>query len=233
MPFIDIHARVRSNVYVTADVCLTTFELIKPSELHFQAGQYLFLQASPRVVRAYSIASAPHEKNNIEFCVKRVEGGVASNFIWNLKEGDEVVLKGIFGRFVYKSDPQLEKIVMIGTGTGVAPLKSMIEFALLNGEQRPIHLLFGEKTKSDLFYLDIFEDWHKRFSNFTYDLCTSRETLEGIYSGRVTGKLQELLPSTTKTSFYLCGGQAMLKDAINILLQHQVPKETIYFEKFF
>ena len=58
MPFIDIHARVRSNVYVTADVCLTTFELIKPSELHFQAGQYLFLQASPRVVRAYSIASA-------------------------------------------------------------------------------------------------------------------------------------------------------------------------------
>lgn len=233
MPFIDITARVRSNIYVTADVCLTTFDLIQPTELNFQAGQYLFIQASPRVVRAYSIASAPHEKHSFEFCTKRVIDGVASNYIWNLKEGDQVNLKGIFGKFVYKSDPQIEKIVMVGTGTGVAPLKSMIEFALRNGEKRPMHLLFGEKTKADLFYLDILADWKQKFPNFTYQLCTSRETNDGIYTGRVTGKLQELFPLTSKTSFYLCGGQAMLKDVIDMLLKHNTSKETIYFEKFF
>ena len=233
MPFLDLHARVRSNIYVTADVCLTTFEFIKPKEFTFVAGQYLFLQASPRVVRAYSISSAPHQKDSIEFCVKRVPDGVASNYIWNLKEGDEVMLKGTFGRFVFKSDPYIEKIVMVGTGTGVAPLKSMIEQALIDGETRPIHLLFGEKTKADLFYLDLFESWQKQFPNFRYDLCVSRESIPGLFSGRVTGKLQEMLPSLTKTSFYLCGGQMMLRDAIDILLKHSVPKEAIYFEKFF
>lgn len=55
---------------------------------------------------------------------------------------------------------------MVGTGTGVAPLKSMIEYALENGEKRPMHLLFGESTVKSFFYLDVLADLQKKISAF-------------------------------------------------------------------
>ncbi|MBI4836187.1 MAG: FAD-dependent oxidoreductase [Candidatus Abawacabacteria bacterium] len=207
--------------------------LVNPVELQFKAGQYLFIKASERVLRAYSIASSPAQKNEIEFCVKRVEGGVASNFLWNLQPNDEIDLTGTFGHFIYKSDVQIERIVMIGTGTGVAPLKSMIEFALTEGEKRPLHLFFGERMKEDFYYLDQFAAWATNYPNFTYTLCASREEAEGFFYGRVTQALEKVLPVEKATSFYLCGGQAMLTDVRDLLEKYSVETKNIYQEKFF
>lgn len=230
---IDIVAKVRSNTYVTEDVCIILLDIVSPAYYSFKAGQYLFVQASERVLRAYSIASTPQQKGMIEFCIERVPGGVASNYLWNLQPEQKITMKGTFGHFFYKSDPKVDAIVMIGTGTGVAPLKSMIEYALENGEKRPIHLLFGESTVKSFFYLDVLADLQKKFPHFTYDLCVSREEQAGFFSGRVTARLPEIMNRFPNASYYLCGGQAMLTDVRAQLAEAQVPAPQVYFEKFF
>jgi len=233
MPLIPIKATVKSNVRVTNDVCLTVMTITSPANLQFKAGQYLFIKASERVLRAYSLSSLPSMLPEIEFCVERVEGGVASNYIWNLQPGQEVELTGVFGQFVYKNDPLIEKIVMIGTGTGVAPLKAMIEQALLDGETRPIHLLFGEKTQADFYFIELFQNLKKQYPNFSYTLCCSREEVGGFFFGRVTKALEAMFPLEQKTSFYLCGGQAMLTDVRTLLTSKNIVPKFIYQEKFF
>lgn len=233
MPLIPISAVVKENRHVTDSVCVVTLTLLKPTDIDFKAGQYLFVKASERVLRAYSIASSPHQRGEIEFCVKRIEGGVASNYIWNLQVGQTVELTGTFGHFFYKQDPHIEQIFLIGTGTGVAPLKSMFTFALESGEKRPIHLLFGEREIKDFYYLQELAIFKQKYPNFNYTLCASRETGEGFYSGRVTQALATLFPLSKKTSFYLCGGQAMLTDVKAFLVTNNVPAGNVYLEKFF
>lgn len=233
MPLLPIRARVVKNDHVTDQVCITTFELISPNKLTFKAGQYLFLKASDRVVRAYSIASSPLVDNVFEFCVKRVEGGVASNYIWNLSAGQEVDLTGTFGQFVYKHDVSIEKMIFVGTGTGIAPLKSMIEYGLASGDKRPMHLFFGEREKKDFYYLDWLAAMKKEYANFSYTLCASRDHADGFFAGRVTAAMEILFPLTQKTNFYLCGGQAMLTDVRALLQSHNVHAGNIYWEKFF
>lgn len=233
MPLIPIKATVKSNTRVTHDVCVTVMTITSPKDLQFKAGQYLFVKASERVLRAYSISSLPATLPDVEFCVERVEGGVASNYIWNLVPGQEVELTGVFGQFTYKADPTIERVVMIGTGTGVAPLKVMIEQALADGETRPLHLLFGEKTKADFYYTDDLKQLSQKYPNFTYDLCSSREEVDGFFYGRVTKALEGMFPLDKKTSFYLCGGQAMLSDVRNLLTIKNVHPKFVYQEKFF
>lgn len=233
MPLIPIQAVVKENRYVTDSVCIVTLTLIKPAEIDFKAGQYLFVKANERVLRPYSIASSPSLRNEVEFCVKRIEGGVASNYIWNLQAGQTVELTGVFGHFFYKQDSQMERIVLIGTGTGVAPLKSMFIFALESGETRPIHLFFGEREIKDFYYLDELAEYREKYPHFTYTLCASRDTGDGFFSGRVTQALGETVPLQKKTSFYLCGGQAMLTDVRAFLITNNVLPGQIYLEKFF
>lgn len=233
MPFIDIRAKVKKNDHVTDDVCLVIFEMIEPQELHFKAGQYLFLHASEKVIRPFSIASSPDKAIEFEFCVKLVPNGVASNYIWNLKPGEEVTLKGVFGNFVYHKDPNIEEIFMIATGTGIAPIKSMLLYELANGEKRPIHVLFGESMIKDFFYLDLFAELAKKYPNLTYELCCSREQKGGFVAGRVQVALQKYFPLTKKSSFYVCGGKQMIVDLLDCISKNGGNSQYIYHEKFF
>lgn len=89
---IDIVAKVRSNTYVTEDVCIILLDIVSPEYYSFKAGQYLFVQASERVL-AYSIASTPQQKGMIDFCIERVPGGVASNYLWNLQPEQKITMK--------------------------------------------------------------------------------------------------------------------------------------------
>ncbi len=233
MPFFDIRARVKKNDHVTTDVCLVTFEMIEPQELHFKAGQYLFVHASDRVIRPFSIASSPNDSHEVEFCVKLVPDGVASNYLWNLKVGDEVVLKGVFGNFVYRKDPEIEEIFMIAAGTGIAPIKSMLLYELAHGEKRPVHLIFGESTVKDFYYLNVFKDLMAKYPNLTCDLCSSREPKDGFLTGRVQMGLQKYFPIAKKSSFYICGGKNMIMEVSDLIVKNGGDAKHIYHEKFF
>ncbi len=233
MPFFEIRATVKENNHVTDTVCLITFTMVEPQRIDFKAGQYLFVHASERVLRPFSISSAPEDQTEFEFCVEVIPGGVASNYLWNLKVGEEVKLKGVFGQFVYRQDPAIEQIFMIGTGTGIAPLKSMLLHELKQGEKRPMHLLFGESFVKDFYYHDVLDDLAKQYPNFTYDLCASREEKDGFICGRVQVGLQKYFPLDKKASFYICGSKEMIMSTSDFIVQNGGDAKHIYHEKFF
>src|SRR3989338_369782 len=108
-----------------------------PENFEFNAGQYLSISVvdaeGKKIRRPYSIASSPNHKGFIELCVKRVENGLASNFICNLKKGDVVEFLGPIGNFVINENSKKKDLIFISNGTGIAPFISMIPCLLESG----------------------------------------------------------------------------------------------------
>jgi len=211
---------------------------IENDELDFIPGQFLQLRISSQK-RYYSIASLPNDKKYFELLVKLVEGGVASTFFLNAKIGEEVEFFGPFGSFTIKSTDKNK--IFLATGTGIAPIKSQI-FSFLPQSKVFLFLLWGLKTRQDVYF---FEEWKKLsvvYLNFQFKICLDKEDnfsgLDERYFAK--GRVQENLLSFLKEKklqiedfeYYICGVPAMVEDTINLLLKGGVKKESIFFEKY-
>src|SRR6202042_3443956 len=98
------------------------------------------------IVRAYSIASPLEDHNRFSLCLNRVQDGFMSNFLCDMKEGDEIGCQGPFGDFILR--PPLRDTVFIATGTGIAPFRSMLHWLLAKSDRhqgRRFSLLFGAR----------------------------------------------------------------------------------------
>ena len=107
------------------------FDLIEPKEIIFKAGQYLVLKVPSEkgpVSRLYSIASPNAVKNSFELIIGIIPGGLASNYLFSLKENSEIIFQGPAGMFGLKDDTR-EKVFLV-TGTGIAPVRSMLKSTL-------------------------------------------------------------------------------------------------------
>lgn len=145
----------------------------------FVAGQYLSVRYHD-VTRVYSIASSPN-REGVEFCVRRVPGGrLTSDLAVDLDVGDEVTLRGPYGDLVLEP-PSPRDVVFLATGTGVAPLKGMIDYCFEEGmdrfrdEPRDVWLFLGAAWEDTLPYDDAFRSYADALENFHYVPTLSRE----------------------------------------------------------
>lgn len=214
---------------IAHDVYGLRFE--KPEGFDYQAGQFVQWEVpdgESMVLRSYSLSSTPAD-DFIEFCVKYVEGGKASEWIKSVSEGQELTFKGPQGRFV--SSGEEEAIYFVATGAGLAPIIGMIADLLDNTSvKKPIVLLFGNRHAEDIIWQDRLADFADRYDNFTYQLCLSQpgDDWDGL-SGHVTDHLGEDL---IDKHFYLCGSLAMVKDVRIFLTKAGVDGKKIHFEIF-
>ena len=120
------------------------------------------------------------------------------------------------GPFTLQHEPDRE-LLFIGTGTGVAPLWSMMATLLEEASFRSIRLLWGLRTESDRYYLKELEVWATQYENFSYDLTLSKPSVgwQGK-QGRVTDLLEELA-TADRLAAYICGNLAMVKEVSNLL----------------
>lgn len=210
------------------------FRFSSDPKINFQAGQFLSLQFSPTAWRAYSIASAPSEKE-IEFVVRLVPGGAASEIFKNTKVGDTFPFKGPFGNFLLSKNKDAN-LIFCGTGTGIAPLRSMIITEGETKSPRPMKLLYGGRNPDDIAYLDQLEDWGK---NLNVQLGFSREiqgfepkkTETEIQNTRITKFLETLSPDENN-EFYICGNGDMVQSVTQMLQSQGVSREQIFMERF-
>ncbi len=228
-------APVKKITKLTENVWVYDFDYSK-DPLDFQPGQFFMidvLDGNPqKAQRSYSIASSPANKEFFSICIKLIEGGRGSNYFKSLKVGDECSFIGAYGRFFLQD---LEKdIVMVATGTGVAPFMSMLSVLWDKGFNKPVTLYFGVKNESDLFYLDILKKWEAEHDNFTLLITLSDPPAgwKGL-KGRVTAHLEEAMIEAGNTAIYLCGNGAMIKDVREMMLAKGIPKEDIHFEQFY
>jgi len=229
--------QLNSNTY------LYHFDLIEPKEIFFKPGQYVMLKvpsAKGPVSRLYSISSSNTTKNSFELIIGIISGGLASNYLFSLKENTEVTFQGPAGMFGLKENNR-DKIFLI-TGTGIAPVRAMLnsELRIQNSE-----LFWGLKNYQDVYLLEELKNYELRITNFKFKICLSREQNLDIVPkedqkyfelGHVNSCLEKLFPNpyflVTNFDFYLCGGRNIVESLKQFLLAKNILQENIYFEKF-
>jgi len=219
---------------LTKDVVQFSFQCSEP--FNFAAGQFVNIKiddGNGPCFRAYSLNSAPNKKGTFELCVKVVEKGRGSNWLNSLDIKNEIIFLGPSGNFIH-STPMEKEILFIATGTGVAPFKAIIEDELKKGSKQKMHLIFGVRHLSGIFYNELFENLAKEHENFSFDMTLSRpenDSWKG-HKGRVTDLLENMDIDTEKTEAYICGLNAMIESVEKLLQKKGLGQEQIHSEKY-
>lgn len=200
----------------------------------FQPGQFVsvFAEKDGRPIsRPYSIASAPHEKEAIELCIKVVEGGFMSNYLHGVEPGTTLRAIGPLGRFILL-EPVIRDVAFIATGTGVAPFVCMLKHIFRQGTDRDMWLFFGVRYVNELIYRDFFEELAAEHDNFHFSPTISRpETPK--WTGRVgyvQKWIQEELTDPDSMHAYICGLHNMVEQTK--ALCEKLGFELVRFEKW-
>ena len=214
-----------------------TFRLRLPKgvDAGFKAGQFCsvhILREDKILRKPYSICSAPYEKEYLDLCIKRVEGGFVSSFFCDyLKVGAILPLQLPYGHFTMK-EPYDYEFVFVATGTGLAPLRSMTRQLIHDGVDRPIWLFFGARYEDDLLYDDEWRALEKKHSNFNYIPCVSRPEKWDGERGYVQDAARKYLTSPAEKQVYLCGLVPMVESCKVAFTEMGFGKDQIHFEKY-
>jgi len=222
MPIQPFRACVSGIRNLTYDVREITLRLLEPGQIAFKAGQFIsFEVVHPRlnqpVTRPYSIASPPSQREQVTLLLNLVPNGPGSTYLFSLREGDETQFKGVTGSF-YLRDEDERDFLFVATGTGIAPIRSMLYDLLDKNFPRSITLFWGLRSQKDLYYQDELATLAKRFANFTAVATLSRPE-NGWHGevGRVTTLVEDRIASVKNLAVYLCGSSGMLKDVSEIV----------------
>ncbi len=234
------HARVENIKDLTYDIKELTLKLLEPSKFCFKAGQYVQLitpvyeKSHRSLVRAYSIASSPILDDQIQLIIRFIPEGICTTYIFEyLKIGDKIDFTGPFGDFVIQNTNA--DMFFIAGGSGKAPMKSMIEYLSEVGTERRMVYFFGVRTKQDLYLLDLFYDFEKKFHDFTFVPILSNPGEGNDWkgsSGYIPQYFPEFIKDASNTEAYLCGSPGMLAAVSKSLQENGVPKEKIFYDSY-
>lgn len=221
---------------LTHDVRELELVLREPSRLSFKAGQFISFEVlkaglSQPVVRPYSIASPPSTDDRVTLVFNAVQGGPGSQYLYGLRTGDAVRFTGPAGSFYLREDSS-RHMLCVATGTGIAPLRSMIASELERQSPQPVTLFWGLRHERDLYYRDELEALACRFPRFSSVTCLSQPGADWTGAkGRVTDLVRDRVTSVRDLSVYLCGNGAMIKEVTALLQAKGLCP--IYREKYY
>ena len=180
--------------------------------LQFFAGQYLDFILRDGRKRAFSIANAPHDDDLIELHVRHVPEGEFTDYVFDsMKERTILRINAPLGTFILREHSDRPMILM-GGGTGFAPLKGMIEHAFHSGIERPIHLYWGVRSRRDLYLPELPDRWVRDHPNFTFTPVLSEPDPD--WGGR-TGFVHEVVaadhPDMGGFDVYMSGPPVMVE----------------------
>ena len=222
---------------LTADVRQIELRLDDPPEMAFAAGQFVSFEiAQPGrrfpLTRPYSIVSAPDQRSSIVLLFNLVPGGPGSSFLDGLRGGDRVRFKGPAGTFVLRNDDGARDLLFVATGTGIAPLWSMLHARLAQSAPGRVILVWGLRREEDRYYVDELERLARSHSEFTGIVTLSRpsERWKGA-RGRVLRPIEQIVTTTEGLAVYVCGGSAMIRDVRTAVAQ--IGRCPVYWEQYY
>jgi ferredoxin-NADP reductase len=211
-------------------------------KVQFQAGQFVTMDlpiSDKRLKRwrSYSIASAPVGDDDVlEFCVVKAEEstGGSQYLCEEATIGTPIRFKGPDGAFFLKQ-PLEKDLVLICTGTGVAPFRSMI-WDIYNQQiaYKNIHLIFGCRYEKDILYRQEFEELAQKMPNFKYSIALSREKdWKGIKGYVHEVYTKEYSEKRDDVDFYICGWSNMIDDVVaKLMIDLGYDKSQIHYELY-
>jgi len=219
-------ARVRRIENPAPGIVILSLRLPMNANFRFAAGQFLDVQLPDGKTRSYSIASPPAIEGvmDIELHVRQIPGGLFSDGVLaTLKEGEILRLRAPLGTFHLREDSQ-KPVILIASGTGYAPMRSILLYAQSSGLQRPVKLYWGNRTPQD-FYTEP-PDW----------VDCVRVVSNMAWEGR-TGLVHEAVmkdhPDLSGFQVYACGAPAMVDAARRDFTAHcGLPEGEFFADSF-
>jgi ferredoxin-NADP reductase len=208
----------------------------------FVAGQHMDVRLTAAdgyaAQRSYSIASAPEITDRLELAIECLQDGEVSPFFHDVvMVGDEIELRGpIGGHFVWTVEIG-GPVLLVGGGSGVVPLMCMLRHRAALGSAVPMALVYSARTTADLIFGDELHALHARSNAFHFVPTITREASPegGLRSGRIDASLLTstlaLLPAPPRIVF-VCGTNAFVETAADLLLELGVPAPAIRTERY-
>jgi len=231
---------VRKETDDTVTLCFRQPSLKK---IKYIAGQYLTLQFrinGRRYLRPYSFSSTPVIDSSLNVTVKRVEGGIVSNYINdNVKVDDVIEVQEPLGDFVFEADGSVRSVVFWGVGSGITPLFSIIKYLLNAQSHLDIYLVYGNKSKKSIIFHDELEKLRLLNSeHFKIYYFYSKEDFfdneSHYYKGRINSSfVNELLQKINHPiKHYVCGPIGLKNTIKESLLFYDGHLENLFSEDF-
>ena len=206
---------------LTPDVRQIELQLTAPTQISFAAGQFVSFEVQAPgwpypITRSYSIASDPNERTRIALLLNLVPGGRLSPYLFGLRPGDRTTFRGPLGTFCLR--PTARDLLFVATGTGIAPVRSMLWSLAREASTRRISLFWGLRSERDVYYQQELAALAERLPAFSYVTTLSRAVDGwGGARGTVTPLVESRIESVSNLDAYVCGNQTMIKDVTAVL----------------
>ncbi len=231
----NLPAKVSALEPLTHDVMRLRLTLPPNERLQFLAGQYLEILLKDGRRRGFSIANAPHDDGYIELHVRLIPGGHFTRYVFEeMKPKSMLRIEGPLGSYYLREDSP-RPVILVGGGTGFAPLKGMLEHAFHNGFDRPLHLFWGVRSGRDLYFQDEIGNWLAQHSNFRYTPVLSEPAADDCWSGAtglVTDAVVREYPDLSGHDLYLSGPPAMVEAARGLFGLRGLPADQMFSDAF-
>lgn len=228
-------ARVMKMECAADDVMILSLKLPASERLQFLAGQYIDILLKDGMRRSFSIANPPQAGELLQLHIRRVPDGLFTTQVFTqMKEKDLLRLRGPMGTFFLREDSD-RPIILIGGGTGFAPIKGILEHAFARNISRPLHFYWGVRAKRDLYMHALPQVWACTHANFLYTPVLSEPQPEDGWDGR-TGWVHTAVladyPDLSGHEVYASGPPPMIDAIKQAFLTHGLTPDRLFFDSF-
>jgi NAD(P)H-flavin reductase/ferredoxin len=231
-----VKAKVYRMTRAAPDVTILQLRFPAGAKAKFKAGQYLSVKTDDGTYRHFSMANAPHQNDGAELHIRHVPGGRFSQHVAaGLAEGDMLEVSIPFGDF-YVREEHDKPIVLLASGTGFAPIKSIVEDAIKRKLTRSMVLYWGARRPEDLYRIDLARRWETQLPWFRFVPVLSEAGPADGWEGR-TGMVHQAAMDDIATlaghEVYACGAPAMINAARQgFVHERQLSRDAFYCDAF-
>ena len=223
--------RIEALQRLSADVIEVILRMPPTRTLEYLAGQYIEVIGKDGLRRSYSIANAPQQDGQISLHIRKVASGQMSRYWYGeARINDLLRMEGPLGTFSLRSNAQ-SQLILLATGTGIAPIKALLEQLATNPEQNTyanIRLYWGGRTEHDIYWKP---DFPSLAVNFTPVLSRANSDWRGGI-GYVQQVILDDGVNLDDAVIYACGSEAMIHSAQELLVQHGLSRKNFYSDAF-
>jgi benzoate/toluate 1,2-dioxygenase reductase subunit len=196
----------------------------------FLPGQYVNIDVpGSGQHRSYSFSTVPGERR-IGFLIKKIPGGLMSNWLERAEIGTSLELTGPMGSFYLREVKR--PLLFLAGGTGLAPFLSMLDVLAGENSQQPVHLIYGATRELDLVLVEKIEAYTRRLANFTYSTVVAEEASSHPRKGWVTQHMPADVLNGGNVDVYLCGPPPMVDAVRKHFDDNGVKPNSFHYEKF-
>jgi CDP-4-dehydro-6-deoxyglucose reductase/ferredoxin-NAD(P)+ reductase (naphthalene dioxygenase ferredoxin-specific) len=224
--------RVSDIAGLTHDIRRIRLTVDSAEKLSFSAGQYVAVTFAGHAAQDYSMANRPDEPE-LEFHIRSAGGGASAHACESLAPGDPVTVEGPFGASHLRTKHE-GPILAIAGGSGLAPIKSIVETALSESPDRPIAVYFGARDTRDLYLTEHFAALVRHYPNLSFTPVLSQPTAPTDHRTGYVGEIAAAeLANTDGAKAYLAGPPALVDATVPLLRARGMSPSDIHADAFY